>query len=96
MSGYFVPALAQEPEAVNGTGLTGTAALLVPLVAAAFVGFSKVLSMYMAGKRANIEASGQQSIADLKLELAVLQAKHAMLQEQYNDLREAMRKPNGG
>ena len=95
MSNLFIPALAvtQEPSPPpNGGALTGIAGLLVPLIAAVFVGLSKVLSMYMAGKRQQVEASSQQTIADLKLELAILQAKHALLQELYNNLREPTKK----
>ena len=81
--------LLAEPEpttASSGDGsLTGIAAIAVPIIAAAFVGFGKLISLYMAGKKEIAELTANKTITELSIQLAVLQVKYDALRERLEE-----------
>lgn len=88
----FVNALAQETADDPATippGLTGTSALIVTLVAAIFVGFSKLISIYVAGKKDAAQITANKDLAELHIKLTQAEMRYEALLERYTELKAA-------
>ena len=88
----LVNVLAQEatdPPPALPTHLTGIAAWLVPLIAAIFVGLSKLISLFIAGRKERAQIVANAEAGDLRLKLVQAEMKYDALLTRYNDLKEA-------